>query len=153
MSRLDASRYDDKFYMLPKAIVTLYGMLPGFNPSVILVYMALRDRAANNSDRKCWPTFYDLEFELGISAKTISRSVNTLAKYGLIDILTRNSSRNYTYHVHEPLTVAEFAVKYPDVFKEWERKEAELNARKEADKLRLKQAQDKITCSTGQIYM
>jgi hypothetical protein len=150
MSRLDPSRYEGRFYMMPKTAMTLYGCLPGFNASVKLVYMSLLDHAVNDPNKICWPSYYELEFELGLSAKTIRRAIDTLEQYDLIDVMTRPDSRNYTYRVHKPLPITEFARKYPKAFKQWERKSAEIDARKANDKLRLRNWRDKIPRSDGQ---
>lgn len=140
--KLDPARYDDKFYRIPKVIMTLYGMLPGFNSNAKLVYSALLDHAGNREDRRCWPTIYSLEFDLGISAKTISRALEVLKKYELITVQNKGAGKNYEYIVHEPLTVAEFAVKYPEVFRRFLARAEAIKCRRDVDLNRLDKSSD-----------
>lgn len=125
-----------KFYATPKELLRLYGLLPGVNANVIALYSVLRDYRNDEKGGIAWPSKYLLEFELGISIRTIDRGLSVLEEYGLIAIEKR--SEGNVYHVYEPLPLESFIVKYPQAVEEYRRRceKMERQRSRDADKMR-----------------
>ena len=138
----------DKFYVLPKGVVQLYGLLPGFDATTALVYAVLRDHA--NERGEAWPSTYTLAIETRTSTATVKRHIKTLKECGLIETFSRADGHGNVYIVHEPLGYDAFMRQYPSAVEAYEKLIAQVDAIRHDDKGRKKKKENKARVSDGE---
>lgn len=149
MSKLIKDYDRGKFVMLPKEVISLYGLLPGFNSECMILYAILRDKA--NDEGYAWPSRYTLLMETGMSGSTLDRRLKTLIEVGLIEKLQRPDREGNVYLVYDPLPVQDFIVRFPDAADLSEERAEKIEARRRQDrenKRRMRAAKKEKTSSS-----
>jgi hypothetical protein len=139
---------DDKYVRLPKALLKLYTLLPGFDNDCAVVHATLCDYV-NEEYGYAWPSRYQLAMDCNISLRKLDKCLKTLAHYELIT-KKRGINNSNQYFVHEPLTVGEFFAKYPTAREEYEEREKKRDQYRSADKERIRQWRAQKAESQGQ---
>lgn len=121
-----------KFVMLPKEVISLYGLLPGFNAECMILYGLLRDKA--NDEGYAWPSRYTLSMETGISERTLDRRLKTLADVGLIEKATRPDGDGNIYLVYDPLPLQKFIKRFPEAEQLSEERAEKIETRRKRDR-------------------
>lgn len=121
-----------KFIMLPKEVISLYGLLPGFNAECMILYGLLRDKA--NDEGYAWPSRYTLSMETGIPERTLDRRLKTLVAVGLIEKATRPDGDGNIYLVYDPLPLQKFIERFPEAEQLNEERAEKIETRRRRDR-------------------
>lgn len=121
-----------KYYLVPKEIVQLYGLLPDFKTDAMILYTVLRDK--RNIEGVAWPSRYQLEMETGIPNSTIGKRLTVLQKYGLIEREPRDDGDGIVFRVYDPLPESDFIQRFPEVLGLRADRAAKVEARKARDR-------------------
>lgn len=134
---------NDSFTKVDDIVLRMYTLLDGFTVETAGLYAYLKSWRQNDPNHKfyncVWLAREEIYAQIGIGRKPFDRHLRALKDYGLVTIERKRlrEPNKHLFVVNDPITEAEFRVRYPEAVAKFNDALQEYYGRRDADQAQL----------------